>query len=322
MYFVLGLLTAGLIALALTPAVWRRAHRLAKARVESGLPMSLSEVQSEKDQMRASFAMSARRLELQVEDLRTTSSELAIAASRDRGEIATLTADLGEKTAAIAALETRLSTARDELRAAEGRIEAVRAEVAGRDASLAERAQRIAGLEAELAAANLLTEEQRLELLARDTAIGNLHDQLAASKAGEAQVAAARDELAAALEAEKAAFAAERVRGQGLEARIAVFGAERTDRLAALERRSGEIRAMEAELAGGARRTRDACGNGDGAGGRARRAACRDRAADRGDRASPVGSAGRGRSRVGARRRRRRQHAEGDRVDRGGEILA
>ncbi len=249
MYFVLGLLTAGLIALALTPAVWRRAHRLAKARVESGLPMSLGEVHAEKDQLRATFAMSARRLELQVEDLKTTSSEQAIAASRYRGEIATLTAELGEKTTAIAALEARLGTARDELKAAEGRVEAVRAEVVGRDASLADRAQRIAALEAALAASHLLTEEQRLELVARDMAIGNLEDQLAASKAGEAQVAAARDELAAALEAEKAAFAAERVRGQGLEARIAVFGTERTDRLATLDRRASEIRAMEAELA-------------------------------------------------------------------------
>ena len=48
---------------------------------------------------------------------------------------------------------------------------------------------------------------------------------------------------------EKAAFAAERLRGQGLEARIAAFGVERTDRMAALERRSAEISAMEAELA-------------------------------------------------------------------------
>ena len=94
MYFVLGLLTAGLVALALSPAVWRRAHRLAKARVESSLPMSLGEVQAEKDQLRASFAMSARRLELQVADLRKTSSEQTLAAGRYKAEIATLTAEI------------------------------------------------------------------------------------------------------------------------------------------------------------------------------------------------------------------------------------
>ena len=72
MFFVLGLLAAGLVALALTPAVWRRAHRLAKARVESSLPMSLGEVQAEKDQLRASYAMSARRLELQLAEAKET----------------------------------------------------------------------------------------------------------------------------------------------------------------------------------------------------------------------------------------------------------
>ena len=78
MYFVLGLLAAGLVALALTPAVWRRAHRLARARVESSLPMSLGEVQAEKDQLRASFALSARRLELEVSDLKAkTASQTA-----------------------------------------------------------------------------------------------------------------------------------------------------------------------------------------------------------------------------------------------------
>lgn len=249
MYFVLGLLTAGLAALALSPAVWRRAHRLAKARVEGSLPMSLGEVQAEKDQLRASFALSARRLELQVAELRQTASEHILASGRYKAEMATLTAEIEAGKAGIAALEARLAAAGDALRAAEARIEAARAEVAARDATLVERGQRIAGLEAGLAAAQLLTEEQRLELVARDTAIGNLHDQLAASRSAEAQVAAARDEVAAALEAETAALAAERVRTQGLEARIAAFGVERTDRMAALERRSAENSAMEAELA-------------------------------------------------------------------------
>jgi len=128
-------------------------------------------------------------------------------------------------------------------------VEKAHAELGARDVSLAERATRITALEAEIAAAHLLTEEQRLELVARDTAIGNLHDQLAASKAGEAQVAAVRDELAAAVEAGKAALAAEQARSQGLEARIAAFGVERADRMAALERRSSELQALETALA-------------------------------------------------------------------------
>ena len=78
-------------------AVWRRAHRLARARVESSLPMSLGEVQAEKDQLRASYALSARRLELQLADLKETSSAQSIAASRYKADIAALTIDQGEK---------------------------------------------------------------------------------------------------------------------------------------------------------------------------------------------------------------------------------
>ncbi|MCB1498394.1 MAG: hypothetical protein KDK07_01170 [Bauldia sp.] len=257
MYFVLGLLAAGLLALALTPAVWRRAHRLARARVESSLPMSLGEVQAEKDQLRASFAMSARRLELEVADLKEKTAAQTIAASRYKTEIATLVAAQNEKAAAIAELEAGLAAAREAVTAAEARVEAARAEVASRDASLAQRSERVAALEAELAALQLVSEEQRLELVARDTAIGNLQDQVAAARAAEAKVAETRDEIAAALAAETAAFAAERVRGEGLSAQIEALGVERRDRLAALEGRAADLAAVEAELAA-ARTERDA----------------------------------------------------------------
>lgn len=249
MYFVLGLLSAGLVALALSPAVWRRAHRLAKARVESSLPMSMGEVQAEKDQLRASFAISARRLEMQVDGLRRTATEQTLATGRLKAQIAALSAELDDRKAAVGALEARLVEAGDALKAAEAGIEAARSEIASRDASLTELAERIVELKAGLANERLLTEEQRLELVARDTAIGNLEDQLAASRAGEAQVAAA-------LAAEQAAHAAERVRSHGLEAQIAALGVERADRIASLGRRAAEISAVEAQLAA-ARAERD-----------------------------------------------------------------
>ena len=248
MYFVLGLLAAGLLALALTPAVWRRAHRLAKARVESSLPMSLGEVQAEKDQLRASYALSARRLELQVADLKETSSAQSIAASRYKADIAALTLDQAEKTEAIVRLEGRIAEVGAALKEAEARAETSRAEVAARDDAIAERNGTIASLKAQLGQLQSMIEEQRLELVAKDTTIGNLEDQLLAARAAEVAVLASRDQVAAALEAEKAAHAAERKRSEGLEAQIAVLGVERADRLAALDRHAAERSALEAEL--------------------------------------------------------------------------
>ncbi len=59
MYFVLGLLvSAGLVALTIMPAVWRRAVRLTKKRIEAATPMTMAEFRADKDQLRAEFALS------------------------------------------------------------------------------------------------------------------------------------------------------------------------------------------------------------------------------------------------------------------------
>ena len=61
MYFVLGLLMSGLLALIILPAVWRRAVRLTKKRIEAATPMTMAEFRADKDQLRAEFAMSTMK---------------------------------------------------------------------------------------------------------------------------------------------------------------------------------------------------------------------------------------------------------------------
>jgi chromosome segregation ATPase len=70
MYFALGLLSAGLLALMIMPAVWKRAVRLTKKRIEAATPITMAEFRADKDQLRAEFALSTRRLEMNVEALR------------------------------------------------------------------------------------------------------------------------------------------------------------------------------------------------------------------------------------------------------------
>ncbi|MFG1296461.1 hypothetical protein [Xanthobacter variabilis] len=70
MYFALGALIATLVALLVLPAVWHRAVRLTTRRVEAAVPVSLFEVQADKDQQRAFFALNQRRLELQADTMR------------------------------------------------------------------------------------------------------------------------------------------------------------------------------------------------------------------------------------------------------------
>ena len=117
MYFGLGFLAASLIALITRPFVHSRAERLATRRLEAAIPLSMAEIQADKDQLRAEFAMSTRRLEMSVEDLkRKTTSQLAELGKKSDA-INRLKAELGEKTATIFALEAREKAFRDQLHA-------------------------------------------------------------------------------------------------------------------------------------------------------------------------------------------------------------
>ena len=87
MYFALGLLVAGLLALIVMPAVWRRAVRLTKKRIEAATPITMAEFRADKDQLRAEFALSTRRLEMNVEALRRRLSEQLRDINRKRSEV-------------------------------------------------------------------------------------------------------------------------------------------------------------------------------------------------------------------------------------------
>ena len=70
MYFGIGFLFATLMGVAVIPIVLDRAVRLTLRRTESSLPQSMAEIQADKDLLRTEFAMSRRRLEIRVEELK------------------------------------------------------------------------------------------------------------------------------------------------------------------------------------------------------------------------------------------------------------
>ena len=117
MFFGIGFLVASLIGLVIIPLVHTRAVRLTARRLQTGTPVSMAEIQADKDQLRAEFAMSTRRLEMSVEQLKgKTTSQLAELGKKSDA-INRLKIELGEKSAAIFALETREKALRDQLHA-------------------------------------------------------------------------------------------------------------------------------------------------------------------------------------------------------------
>ncbi len=112
MYFVLGLLVAGLIALIILPAVWRRAVRLTKKRIEAATPMSMAEFRADKDQLRAEFALSTRRLEMNVEALRRRLADQLRDINRKKSELGGIKDERDSHLQVVRELEEREAEAR------------------------------------------------------------------------------------------------------------------------------------------------------------------------------------------------------------------
>ena len=62
MFFGLGFLAASLLGLIIVPFVHGRAVRLTVRRLEAATPLSMAEIQADKDQLRAEFARATAQL--------------------------------------------------------------------------------------------------------------------------------------------------------------------------------------------------------------------------------------------------------------------
>src|ERR1043165_4405291 len=177
MYFGIGFLVAALIGLVIVPLVHGRAVGLTMRRLEAATPLSMAEIQADKDQLRAEFAMSTRRLEMSVETLKGKSTSQLAELGKKNDTINRLKIELGEKAATIFALEARDKGIKDQLRATEDELEV-------KTSALRETERRLTDKEAELARATAQLSEntatsggQRVEIVALKTQVDNLKDQ-------------------------------------------------------------------------------------------------------------------------------------------------
>src|SRR5262245_54380742 len=82
MYIGIGFLFAALIGVAVIPRIHDRAVRLTTRRLRAALPQSMKEIQADRDLLRAEFAMSTRRLEMNLEHLKDKSTGQVVELSK------------------------------------------------------------------------------------------------------------------------------------------------------------------------------------------------------------------------------------------------
>jgi DNA repair exonuclease SbcCD ATPase subunit len=179
MYFGLGFLAAALIGLIIVPFVHGRAVRLTVRRLEAATPLSMAEIQADKDQLRAEFAMSTRRLEMSVEQLKNKSTGQLADLGKKNDVINRLKMELGEKAATIFALEARDRGIKDQLRATEDELAVKTGALRETERTLAAKESELTKFTAQLGETSAASDSQRIEIVSLKTQVENLKDQVA-----------------------------------------------------------------------------------------------------------------------------------------------
>jgi chromosome segregation ATPase len=239
--FALGFLSAVLIGLLIAPGIWRRAVALTRRRLEAAMPLSLNEIEAEKDSIRAEHAAAMRRMEIRLDELKQKNAVHLVAIEQERERVRALERSLADQREAAEALDAR----RGELEA-----ELVRRgeQIAGMDARLREMEDRLEARTAELQGMSNLYEEtsllasnRQIELAAREGEIERL-----SAEAG--QLRKQRNDLEKRLRettlegrAANEVLRIEQHKVARLEARLERMLAELSEREEKLERREKEL---------------------------------------------------------------------------------
>ena len=174
MYLGIGFLVASLLGLIFIPLVHARAVRLTTRRMEAATPLSMAEIQADKDQLRAEFAMSTRRLEMSVEQMKAkTTSQLAELGKKTHS-INRLKAELGEKSVTIFALEAREKALKDQMKATEDELSVKTLGLHETVRSLSDKEAEMARVSGELGDRTATADSQRVELISLKTQIDAL----------------------------------------------------------------------------------------------------------------------------------------------------
>ncbi len=198
LYFAIGFLIAMLCALMIVPLVHNRAVRLTTRRLEAATPLSMAEIQADKDQLRAEFAMSARRLEMSVDALKNKATGQLADLGKKTDAINRMKIELGEKNAAIFALEAREKALKDQLRATEEEFAAKTEALRAAEQALKEKQAELVRLTTELNDKSMLADSRQVELVSVKTQVEELRTRVTEAEkefsATQARLALERDE--------------------------------------------------------------------------------------------------------------------------------
>jgi septal ring factor EnvC (AmiA/AmiB activator) len=186
MYFGIGFFVASLFAVGAVAAAHSRAVRITTRKLDSAVPISMKDIQSEKDVLRAEFAMTARRLESSIEELKGKANAHVAELGKKANVITKLKLSLDEKVERIAALEDREKQLEERERSLFEELQASKNEIIARSETIRDLERAVVAAKVEYAELQIATEHrmqlferQRTEIVALKSHIDTVRRQVA-----------------------------------------------------------------------------------------------------------------------------------------------
>ena len=249
MYLAIGFLISTLLGLMVVPLVHNRAVRLTTRRLEAATPLSMAEIQADKDQLRAEFAMAMRRLEMTVEQLRNTTTSQLAELGKKTDAINRLKLELSEKSAAIFALETREKALQEEQRTTTEELESRSRRLHTAEQELAAKQAELARLSSELSDRTMAAESRQVEIVALRSQIESLQNRAAGAEKDFTTTRQRLDEQRDASETAARELAEARGQVESLSARLGDLDRQLAARVNEAETLAGRITDLESRLA-------------------------------------------------------------------------
>jgi chromosome segregation ATPase len=207
--------------------------------LEAAAPLSISELQANKDQLRAEFAMSTRRLELLIEHLKSENASQFAELGKRTDAINLFKLEVNERDSQIHALQLRQAELEDQLRTTRDELADKTASLSELETVMTQKQSEYGKMLGDLTERELAADSQRVEIIALHAQVealkGQINDGRVQLNAAQMVEADLRARLAAAMQDTDAAWEKERAENAELRERINEIAAEMARLTMALE---------------------------------------------------------------------------------------
>lgn len=249
--FALGVSVTLLLALIVTPAIYRRVVYLTEKRMRATVPLTTAEVRAERDVARAAFAMENRKLSVELDRRRERITALMVETDRLGRAVAMLEAKGRDQAHQIEHMNSEAGDLRSEVKDGEERIERLKDALARTEDVVSVQERRLADMAARIERLEADADAARIDLATRETEVESLKAQIGTLRDERAKL---RDDVKKAEEGARETalrLVREEQRAAALDARLSTAIADLSDRDTTLDRRQGEIERLKARLKSG-----------------------------------------------------------------------